>query len=115
MSLDKKSLKAHLLAQYASQLDEMLDKMEEGQALHLTEIEDMALKLRQEVGKDVTETLAVNEGNQHLVDVSCPECHHLMRSKGRKKKWFKTRSGDVQIERPYYYCNDCRKGHFPPR
>lgn len=60
------------------------------------------------------ETLAEHESNPQAVDVVCPECQHRMRFKGRKKKWFKTRSGDVQLERPYYYCDLCRKGHFPP-
>ena len=117
MVLDKKRLKAHLVEQYARQLDEMLDQIDEGQALHLTEIEEMALKLRREVGQDVVETLTENESGQRqqAVDVVCRECQHTMHFKGRKKKWFKTRSGEVQLERAYYYCHQCRKGHFPPR
>jgi hypothetical protein len=27
----------------------------------------------------------------------------------------RTRSGETEIERPYFYCKTCRTGHFPPR
>jgi hypothetical protein len=115
MPLDKKSLKAHLIAQYAVQVDELLEQVEADQALHLTEIEDMALKLRREVGQDVTAALAVQEGGKQDVDVTCSECQQVMRYKGRKRKWLKTRSGDIEVERSYYYCEHCHRGHFPPR
>lgn len=115
MSLDKKALKARLLKRYTAQLDEMLEQLEDEERLHLTEIEEMALKLRQEVGESITEELVVNESQKQEVDMACPECQETMRYKGRKKKWMKTRTGDIQVERPYYYCEQCGKGHFPPR
>ena len=115
MPLDKKALKARLLERYTSQLDEMLEQLEVDKALNLTEIEEIALELRYQVGQSTTEALAVNASQQQEVDVFCPSCQERMRYKGRKRKWIKTRSGDVQIERPYYYCEACRTGHFPPR
>ena len=114
MPLDKKSLKAHLVAQYAAQLDALLEQIEPDQALHLTEIEDLALNMRRQVGQDVTETLAWHESAKQDVDETCPDCGETMRYKGRKGKWLKTRTGDVRVERPYYYCDHCQSGHFPP-
>jgi len=114
MLLDKKTLKAHLLAEYAIQLDGVLEQIEDDQRLNLSEIEEMALKVRQEVGQTITQTLAGEESAQQEVEVVCQECQQVMGYKGRKRKWLKTRSGDVQIERPYYYCEQCRKGYFPP-
>ena len=115
MPLDKKALKKRLLEGYTVYLDEMLEQLEGQKNLHLTEIEEMALKLRQEVGENITEELVANESQKQEVDVACAECQQNMRYKGRKKKWMKTRTGDVQVERPYYYCEQCREGHFPPR
>lgn len=63
----------------------MLEQIEAGQLLHLTEIEEMALKLRYKVGQDVVETLAMNESRKQEVEVVCSECHHKMRFKGRKR------------------------------
>lgn len=114
MPLDKKALKECLVEQYTAQLDEMLEQVESDDHLHLTEIEELALKLRHQVGQTVTEALAVKESQKQAVDVACPSCQQVMRYKGRKRKWMKTRTGDVQVERPYYYCEPCRTGHFPP-
>lgn len=115
MPLDKKALKAKLLSQYADQLDEVLDQINENHRFHISDIEEIALDLRQDVGKDVTETLAEYESQQKDIDVECSSCHQVMRAKGQKKKWVKTQTGMVHVERPYYYCKTCRKGHFPPR
>lgn len=113
MALAKKTLKARLLEQYGAQLDEMLEAWDGAEQHDLTEIEALALQLRQEVGQAVTEVLAVNESQKQAVDIACPSCQQPMRYKGRKRKWIKTRTGDVQIERAYYYCAICRTGHFP--
>ena len=115
MSLDKKALKAKLLSRYTEQLDEVLDQMDEKHRFHISEIEEIALGLRQEVGEDVTEALAEHESQQKEVDVACPTCHDRMRAKGHKKKWVKTQTGMVHVQRPYYYCEKCLKGYFPPR
>ena len=114
MLLDKKALKAKLLEQYQVHLDEVLDQLDEDHRFHISEIEDIALELRQEVGKDVTVALAQQESQQTAVDVACPNCGHRMRAKGRKEKWVKTRTGVVRVSRPYYYCETCHQGHFPP-
>lgn len=114
MRLDKKALKARLLKRYSEQLDVILEQVDADKRLHLTEIEDMALQARQDVGRSITEELATSESQKREVDLPCAECEKLMRYKGIKPKWVKTRTGDVQIERPYYYCEHCRTGHFPP-
>jgi hypothetical protein len=114
MVLNKKALKVKLLGQYAEHLDEMLDPIDEDHRLHISDIEAIALEVRQEVGEDVTNALTQQESAQHEVDVACPTCQQRMRAKGHKKKWVKTQTGVVAVGRPYYYCQTCRKGHFPP-
>ena len=115
MKLDKKALKAKLLEQYQSHLDEVLDQLDDNHGFHISEIEDIALELRQEVGEDVTIALTQEESQQMEVDVVCLTCHQQMRAKGRKEKWVKTRTGDVRVSRAYYYCETCQTGHFSPR
>lgn len=113
--MDKKALKAKLLEQYQAHLDEVLDQLDDDHSLHISEIEDIALDLRQEVGEDVTIALTQEESQQLDVDIACPSCHQGMRAKGRKEKWVKARTSEVQVSRPYYYCEACQTGHFPPR
>ena len=64
MPLDKKALKAKLLHQYADQLDEVLDQIDEKHRFHISEIEEIALDLRQDVGEDVTEALEKHSGRR---------------------------------------------------
>lgn len=115
MSLDKKSLKARLLNKYAEQLDAMLEELSKQERLDISEIENVALNLRQEVAQEVTEALSEEAGQYQEVDVMCPDCKQPMRHKGYRKKWIKSQTGEVQIKRAYYYCPDCQAGHFPPR
>lgn len=114
MPLDKEALKAQLVAQYMAHLDELLEQVETESELNLTAIEELALKLRQNVGQDATQVLVQKESEKSAVDALCPECQQVMRYKGRKGKWVKTRSGTIRVERDYYYCDHCQRGHFPP-
>jgi hypothetical protein len=47
-------------------------------------------------------------------EVACPQCAATMRYKGKKSKYMRSRSGEMAIQRPYYYCQACQQGHFPP-
>jgi len=83
--------------------------------LSLSEIEAIALKLRERIGAVVTQTLV---GQQAPVSVPGPgreACGQEMHYKGLKKRRLVTRSGEIEWERPYYYCAHCRRGFFPPR
>ena len=113
MPLDKDKLKAQLLQKYSAQLDQMLADLDKAECLHLTEIEDAALDIRKQVSQDVTASLSQHESESVEVDVKCSECAQVARYKGKKKKWIKTRSGEIEVERGYWYCPDCRTGFFP--
>jgi hypothetical protein len=45
----------------------------------------------------------------------CPECGQVMHIKGEKTRYVRTRSGEAQMERSYYYGATCRRGACPPR
>lgn len=108
----KEELKAKLLKAYEAQLDEQLSELDE--ELSLTEIEDVALDLRAQVGTGITQALVEQQGKRLRPDEICPTCGNRMRNKGRKRRRVMTRSGEVEIERTYYYCETCQTGHFPP-
>lgn len=114
MNRRKEALKARLLAQYEAQLDRLLDELEDQPALTLTEIEDLALKTRGQVGQAVTQGLVELEAKPVVPGPNCPDCQTEMHYKGQKRKRVRTRSGEVALERPYYYCDLCRRGYFPP-
>jgi hypothetical protein len=114
MRKTRTEIKAELLAKYEAMLDEVLSHSETNAGLTLTAIEDMALRTRAEVGKQVTGALLEAQGEQSIAGPRCSSCGQEMRYKGRKHRYLRTRSGDVEMERAYYYCPTCRRGHFPP-
>jgi hypothetical protein len=115
MKTKRQSLKERLLQQYAEQLDELFETVDPTSELDLTEIEDSALAIRQRTGEDITQALTEAQAESPQPDEMCPHCGQKMRYKGKKPKQISTRSGEVVVKRPYYYCETCQKGVFPLR
>lgn len=114
MRRDRQQLKAQLVAQYAQQLDEMMERLDEEQALDLDEIETLALTARARVGETLTQALVDSESTPAVPGPVCSGCQREMHFKGLKPKRVRTRSGEVTVKRAYYYCTSCRQGCFPP-
>jgi hypothetical protein len=107
-------VKAELLAKYEAILDDVLRQGTATDELTLTDIEELALRTRAEVGEQVTAALLETKSGQSVPGPHCPGCGREMRYKGEKHRYLRTRSGDVEVDRAYYYCPKCRQGLFPP-
>src|SRR5258708_14914199 len=83
--------------------------------LTLSEIEDIALKVRARIGEEITQALVAQQAPVGVPGRACEQCGQEMHNKGLKKRRVVSRSGEVEWERPYYYCESCRRGLFPPR
>jgi tRNA(Ile2) C34 agmatinyltransferase TiaS len=114
MPLTEDDIKARLLAEAEVAIEKMLAKRQRQAALTLTEIEQLALDLRQEVGEKATQVLADAGEVVNVPGPKCPACGTEMHSKGRKRRRVVTRSGEIELERTYYYCERCKQGFFPP-
>ena len=44
----------------------------------------------------------------------CSQCGEEMRYKGKKRTRVESRTGDLEVERGYYYCPKCKQRIFPP-
>jgi NADH pyrophosphatase NudC (nudix superfamily) len=44
----------------------------------------------------------------------CAGCGQDMEPQGRRRKRVVSESGEVIVERMYYYCRKCQRGCFPP-
>jgi hypothetical protein len=114
MRPDKKRLKEQLIKTYEEKLDKLFEELDPQAELHLNEIEAAALALRKEVGKEITQVLVNEQSRTKTPDMICPNCVERMQNKGKKAKQISTRSGEVDMERPHYYCANCGTGFFPP-
>ena len=106
-------VEAALRARVSGLVEESLAKSD--RPLTLSEIEDIALKVRAQVGEAVTQALVAKQAPVAVPGPVCEQCGREMHYKGLKKRRVVCRSGEVAWERPYYYCETCRRGFFPPR
>jgi DNA repair exonuclease SbcCD ATPase subunit len=114
MGPDKKRTKVQLMDAAEKAIEDILAKQENSEVMSLTEIEELVLELRQEFGKGATQALVEEAEEERGPGPICPTCGQEMRNKGRKRRRVVTRSGEVEMERMYYYCEKCRAGFFPP-
>ena len=113
MTSSEEEIKAQLMAEAEAAIDKLMAQRREQTTLTLTEIEDMALGFRQELGEKATQALAESVQSERVPGPSCPICGKEMHNKGRKRRHVVTRSGEIKLERTYYYCEHCKQGFFP--
>jgi hypothetical protein len=107
--------KAVLMAEAEAIIETYLNWEEQASAPKLSEIEDVVLKLRHQMGQRMVEVaLADQEARQPAVAPTCPRCGGEMRYKGQKETVVESRAGELNIERGHYYCAPCESGLFPP-
>jgi hypothetical protein len=107
--------KAALLAHAERLIDRLLDWSEAPTHPTMTQFEDQALALRQEFGQALAQTALTTQAETAEIALpACPHCGQPMRPKGWKEKTVVSRLGELQWERPYFYCPACRQGLFPP-
>ena len=114
MAQSRVETKARLMAQLEASIDKALERGDKAEGLTITDIEEIALQARAEVGEQVTAVLVERSHGPSVPGPRCSQCGHEMAYKGNKRRYVRTRSGDVQVERAYYYCGVCRHGTFPP-
>jgi uncharacterized protein with PIN domain len=106
------ALKAELMAQAEAAIDQLL-KARKGRN-SLSEIEGMVAHSGQVIQQQLTQALIRVESQPSGPGPACAECGREMHDKGQKKRHVVSSTGEVTVERAYYYCESCRRGYFPP-
>ena len=109
--MTSEAVKGRLMAQVEAAIDEMLAKKSPDDTITMNEIEDLAVRVGQQVEQDVVGVLVEREKSEV---VSCSTCGRKMQYKGTRRKQVVSQAGEVSIARAYYYCPDCKGGVFPP-
>lgn len=115
MKRSREQLKTELMAEAEEVIDGLLEWHEHTGAPTLTEIEDVVLTLRRRLGERMA---GVVIGDQEAVrpvpGPACLTCGQEMHYKDMKTVTVTGRTGVIELERAYYYCDCCRSGLFPP-
>ena len=107
--------RARLLAKAEQLIDEFLAWEESHPRPDLTQIEDIALKLRKELGQEIAQmALEAQATKTPVPGPHCPQCGQEMHYKGEKGHQVESRVGGLALDRGYYYCPTCQEGLFPP-
>jgi uncharacterized protein with PIN domain len=107
-------LKVQMMAQAEAAIEALLAERQKKGKLDLSDIEHLAREAGQRVMQELTVDL-VNTEAAAEEGTKCPGCGQKLCYKGEKARDLVTETGEVRLERGYYYCPTCRKGIFPPR
>lgn len=115
MKRSREEKKARLLAKAEEMIEAYIEWGESHPKPKLTQIEDIILHLRKELGQEMAQMLLEEQEEKLPVPgPKCPQCGEEMRYKGQKDNQVESRVGLLEIERGYYHCPTCRGGLFPP-
>ncbi len=75
----------------------------------------VVLARRRELTAQVTEVLVRQRHAQALgqKSASCSQCGRILPARGLVSRTVETLVGEVSLERPYFYCLECKQGFYP--
>ena len=115
MKESKAKKRERLMAKAGEIVDEYLEWEAKNPTPDLNGIEEIALRLRQELGREIAQTAVESQASERSVPgPKCKRCGREMRYKGEKTSQVESRVGQLKVERGHYYCPECQESIFPP-
>ena len=114
MKRQRSEVKAELMQKAELLIDQLLDWEEQSAKPDLTQMEDVVLNLRKQLGEQMTLALVDQQEAKQPAEVRCAQCRCRMRFKGLKAHAVESRVGGLPLSRGYYHGQTCQTGLFPP-
>jgi uncharacterized protein with PIN domain len=112
---DAEDLKARLMAELETTIDQLIAQQPPSDEVTLSDMERLVKQAGTAIEAQVMQALAeAHERARGSERPICPECQQPMRNKGKQRRTVVTEAGEIEVERTYYYCDQCRVGIFPP-
>jgi hypothetical protein len=112
----KREIEVWRQAAYAA-VDQMIEKLEkEIEGKGFEELSDLLRREGQQVSGAVLEEVLKSRGAKARAATRhvCAECgRSLTRQPELHRRTLESRHGEIELERPYFYCKHCRKGYYP--
>ena len=108
------TLRQRLHERFDRWLDQLETALPEGEPT-LGQVSATIWALRQPLTGGVVETIVhqTYHEKQNRSQMPCPTCARLLPARGPVPRCIETMVGLVELERPYFYCQDCRAGSYP--
>jgi len=107
-------LKARLKAEADAAIEELLAKRKAPAEASLADIERVVRAASLKFEEALTAELLSESASELPAWPTCPQCGQKMKNKGKRRRRVVTETGEVELERHYYYCAACVRGLFPP-
>jgi hypothetical protein len=112
---EPRDLKARLMAQLEATIEHLIAQQPPSNEITLSDMERLVKHAGSEIEAQVLQALIeANEATKQPERPLCPACRQPMRNKGRQQRKVVTQAGEIEVNRPYYYCDPCQVGIFPP-
>lgn len=113
-SQQRQALRQQLHEHFDRWLDELETQLPEPEAT-LAQVSETIWTLRQSLTAGVAQTIVEQT---HRVEreqqwLRCATCDRLLKARPAVSRTARTLVGDVEIERPYFYCRSCHLGRYP--
>jgi uncharacterized protein UPF0236 len=113
-SQQRQALRQQLHERFDQWLDEVEAQLTEAEPT-LAQVSETIWSLRQGLTASVAQTMIEQSHpeEQHRHSLPCPTCDRLLNARPPVCRTVRTLVGDIEIERPYFYCRYCREGTYP--
>jgi Uncharacterised protein family (UPF0236) len=107
-----------LRQQLHERFDQWLDKVEAqlpASAPTLAQVSETIWALRQQLTGGIAQTIIehTHQEEQRRKFLPCATCAHLLRARPVVSRTVETLIGEIEVQRPYFYCPHCPHGRYP--
>jgi Uncharacterised protein family (UPF0236) len=113
-SQQRQVLRQQLHAHFDRWLDEIEAELP-GSEPTLAQVSETIWRLRQQLTAGVAQTIVehTHEAEQRRESLRCATCERLLRARPVVPRTAQTMIGDIEVQRPYFYCHYCHRGRYP--
>jgi len=113
-SQQRQVLRQHLHERFDRWLDELETQLPEPKPT-LAQVSETIWMLRQSLTAGVAQTIVeqTHQAEREQKALRCATCERLLNARPAVSRTARTLVGDVEIERPYFYCRYCHLGTSP--
>jgi Uncharacterised protein family (UPF0236) len=113
-SHQRRLLRQQLHDRFDRWLDELETQLPEADPT-VAQVSETIWALRQELTAGVAQTILehTHQDERDREDLPCARCNRLLKARPAVSRTAQTLIGDLEVQRPYFYCWKCHQGHSP--